>query len=140
MTLCRTGEPHVDHQGGSADGGPPIVHELQDLLAEARAAQHAREASLIDSELDIQMNSLKEFTSRMGDRVPSSRWERSAWTMIRTQEEDGCWWDTPAADYGDKWGTGFALLVLQRYFENCPVESQPADEDGSEGADGGFER
>ena len=31
--------------------------------------------------------------------------------------------DTAAADYGDKWGTGFALLVLQRYFENSPAET-----------------
>ena len=66
---------------------------------------------------------LSEFLVRMGDRVPRERWERNAWTMIRTQEAEGSWWDTPAATYGDKWGTGFALLVLQRYFENCP----PAD-------------
>jgi hypothetical protein len=54
---------------------------------------------------------------RLGDEVARERWDRNAWTMIRTQEEDGGWWDTPAADYGDKWGTGFALLVLQDYLE-----------------------
>lgn len=65
---------------------------------------------------------LSEFMCRMGERAPRERWERNAWTMIRTQEANGSWWDTPAADYGDKWGTGFALLVLQRYFEHCPAE------------------
>ncbi len=63
---------------------------------------------------------LSEFASRMGERVPVERWERNAWTMVRTQEPNGSWWDTAAADYGDKWGTGFALLVLQRYFEHGP--------------------
>lgn len=68
-----------------------------------------------------------EFLARMGEAAPVERWERNAWTMVRTQEDDGCWWDTAAADYGDKWGTGFALLVLQRYFDHCPVESEPRD-------------
>lgn len=63
---------------------------------------------------------LSELLHRMGARAPRERWERNAWTMVRTQEEDGSWWDTAAASYGDKWGTGFALLVLQRYFEHCP--------------------
>lgn len=54
---------------------------------------------------------------RLGDEATRKRWDRNAWTMIRTQEENGSWWDTPAADYGDKWGTGFALLVLQAYLE-----------------------
>ena len=62
---------------------------------------------------------LSEFLSRMDPAAPLDRWERNAWTMIRTQEDDGRWWDTAAAEYGDKWGTGFALLTLQRYFEHC---------------------
>ncbi len=62
---------------------------------------------------------LSELMHRMGEAAPVARWERNAWTMIRTQEEDGRWWDTAAADYGDKWGTGFALLTLQRYLERC---------------------
>lgn len=53
-----------------------------------------------------------------GEQVPHERWERTAWTMIRTQEADGSWWDTPAAEYGDKWATGFALLVLHRFLEH----------------------
>ena len=48
------------------------------------------------------------------DDVTQKRWERMAWTMVRTQETSGEWWDTAAATYGDKWGTGFAILVLQR--------------------------
>lgn len=68
---------------------------------------------------------LAEFLARLGDDVPRHRWERNAWTMIRTQEKDGSWWDTAAADYGDKWGTGFALLVLQRSLDAIPA-TQPA--------------
>ena len=60
-----------------------------------------------------------EVARRLGEEVPAKRWDRFAWTMLRTQEEDGCWWDTAAADYGDKWGTGFALQTLQLYLEHC---------------------
>jgi len=56
---------------------------------------------------------------RAGSEVTRERWDRDAWTMIRTQEDCGSWWDTPAAQYGDKWGTGFALLVLQAYLEHA---------------------
>lgn len=52
---------------------------------------------------------------RLGAAVPDERWDRFAWTILRTQEPEGCWWDTPAGDYGDKWGTGFALQCLNRY-------------------------
>ncbi len=51
----------------------------------------------------------------MGDTVTQDRWNRLGWQMLRTQEKDGRWWDTAAADYGDKWGTGFAIQSLQRY-------------------------
>ena len=51
----------------------------------------------------------------LGDEVPQARWDRFGWTMLRTQEKDGSWWDTAAAGYGDKWGTGFAIQCLQRY-------------------------
>lgn len=56
-----------------------------------------------------------EVALRLGDAVDQARWDRFAWTMLRTQEENGSWWDTPAGDYGDKWGTGFALICLNRY-------------------------
>ena len=58
---------------------------------------------------------ITEIALRLGDKVPQSRWDRFAWPMIHWQEDDGSWWDTPAASYGDKWGTGFALIVLNRF-------------------------
>lgn len=60
-------------------------------------------------------NYATEAASQMGDKLSQKRWDRFGWTMLRTQEDDGRWWDTPAGEYGDKWGTGFALLTLQRY-------------------------
>ena len=51
----------------------------------------------------------------LGNDIDQKRWDRFAWTMLRTQEKYGGWWDTAAADYGDKWGTGFAIRSLQRY-------------------------
>ena len=51
--------------------------------------------------------------------------------MLRTQEKDGRWWDTAAADYGDKWGTGFAIQSLQRYvseMEKRGVAKPPKNE------------
>lgn len=54
---------------------------------------------------------------RLGERIDRRRWDRHAWQMIRTQEEDGRWWDTASGHYGDKWGTAFALLTLGRYLE-----------------------
>lgn len=60
-------------------------------------------------------NYATEAAELLGDIVPQRRWDRFGWTMLRTQEKDGRWWDTAAADYGDKWGTGFAVQSLQRY-------------------------
>lgn len=60
-------------------------------------------------------NYASEAAAKMGERVSQERWDRFGWTMIRTQESNGSWWDTPAGEYGDKWGTGFALQTLQRY-------------------------
>ena len=60
-------------------------------------------------------NYATEVAEILGDEYPLKRWDRLAWTMLRTQEKNGCWWDTAAADYGDKWGTGFAIMSLQRY-------------------------
>ncbi len=60
-------------------------------------------------------NYASESAAKMGDRISQERWDRFGWTMLRTQEPDGCWWDTPAGEYGDKWGTGFAIQTLQRF-------------------------
>lgn len=78
---------------------------------------------------------LAELMTRMNDDVLGKeatldRWERNAWTMVRSQDDDGKWWDTPAAGYGDKWGTGFALLVLERYFDAVPASTEPPSEEG----------
>ena len=75
-------------------------------------------------------NYATEVAVLLGDEVPQERWDRFAWTMIRTQEEDGCWWDTPAGNYGDKWGTGFALLTLGRFVDETK-RRQAAAEDNS---------
>jgi hypothetical protein len=77
----------------------------------------------------------------LANDVSQQRWDRLAWTMLRTQEKNGSWWDTPAADYGDKWGTGFAIQTLQRYLkemkrrdslltpaESLPTNTKPEDE------------
>ena len=73
-------------------------------------------------------NYATEVAALLGDEVPQSRWNRFAWTMIRTQEKDGCWWDTPAGHYGDKWGTGFALLTLGRFIDETNRRMENAEE------------
>jgi hypothetical protein len=70
-------------------------------------------------------NYATEMAARLVTAAPAERWDRFAWTMVRTQEENGCWWDTPAADYGDKWATGFAIRTLQRYLDHCAVTGAP---------------
>lgn len=61
---------------------------------------------------------------RLGQKVDRRRWDRFAWTFVRTQEPNGSWWDTPAGDYGNKWGTGFALQGLQRFLSY--VQREPS--------------
>lgn len=76
-------------------------------------------------------NYATEVALALGDEVSQKRWDRLAWTMLRTQEKNGCWWDTAAADYGDKWGTGFAIQSLQRYLsemEKRGVTKKPSGE------------
>ncbi len=66
----------------------------------------------------------------LGDEVTQKRWDRFGWTMLRTQEKNGCWWDTAAAGYGDKWGTGFAIQTLQRFVRvtNKRLKTPPAQD------------
>ncbi len=77
-------------------------------------------------------NYATEVATLLGDEVPQKRWDRFAWTMIRTQENNGGWWDTPAGHYGDKWGTGFALLTLQRYQQEMNRRVADASPDSQE--------
>lgn len=58
-----------------------------------------------------------EVMARLGDGTTQAQWDRHAWQMIRTQEEDGRWWDTASGHYGEMWGTAFALLTLDRYLD-----------------------
>ena len=82
-----------------------------------------------------------EVARLLGDDVSNDDWERLAWQLVRTQEEDGCWWDTASGHYGDKWGTGFALLSLGRYLDEMerraapqvkPESSSPEEKDAGE--------
>ncbi len=63
----------------------------------------------------------------LGDEVTQERWDRFGWTMLRTQEEDGRWWDTAWASYGEKWGTGFAVQSLQRYVRATEARMETGD-------------
>ena len=73
-------------------------------------------------------NYATEVATILGDEVDQKRWDRLAWTMLRTQEKNGCWWDTAAADYGDKWGTGFAIQSLQRYLREMEKRGVASDQ------------
>jgi hypothetical protein len=42
-------------------------------------------------------------------------WTHLAEMILRNQEGEGSWWDTICYDYGDKWGTGFAIQCLSQY-------------------------
>ena len=86
-------------------------------------------------------NYATEVAEILADEYPLKRWDRLAWTMLRTQEKNGSWWDTAAADYGDKWGTGFAIMSLQRYVREMKRRklgkySEQADKTASQKAGG----
>lgn len=69
-------------------------------------------------------NYATEVATILGDQISQKRWDRFGWTMLRTQEKDGRWWDTAAGQYGDKWGTGFALRCLQRFVNETKRRSE----------------
>lgn len=73
-------------------------------------------------------NYATEAAEILGEVVPQQRWDRFGWTMLRSQEANGSWWDTPAADYGDKWGTGFAVQTLQRFVRETRRRQADGDE------------
>ena len=52
-----------------------------------------------------------------GGLATEKQWNRHAWQMLRTQEDDGRWWDTASGHYGEMWGTAFALMTLGRYLD-----------------------
>jgi len=58
-----------------------------------------------------------EVMKMQGDVPTQKQWDRHAWQMLRTQENDGRWWDTASGHYGEMWGTAFALMTLDRYLD-----------------------
>ena len=46
------------------------------------------------------------------DRPPFQ--DQLARILLNLQEKDGSWWDYPMYDYGQGWGTGYAMMALQR--------------------------
>ncbi|MFH1998605.1 MAG: prenyltransferase/squalene oxidase repeat-containing protein [Planctomycetota bacterium] len=59
-----------------------------------------------------------EVLAQLGDEAPDENWEHLARLILQHQEPEGGWWDTIFYDYGDKYGTGFALLCLIHYLES----------------------
>ncbi len=58
-----------------------------------------------------------EAATHLGQADQERFWKAIVGDILRTQEKNGCWWDTMCYDYGDKWGTAFALLALERFLE-----------------------
>jgi len=44
--------------------------------------------------------------------------------MLERQEKDGSWWDYPLYDYHQPYGTGFALMTLNRYRVDAETASE----------------
>ena len=58
-----------------------------------------------------------EVMAVLGKKTDPARWDKLARIVLEHQEGNGSWWDTMCFGYGDKWGTGFALLCLERWLE-----------------------
>lgn len=56
-----------------------------------------------------------ESAARLPREMQGAYWPSLVRGILRTQEENGSWWDTICYDYGDKWGTAFAMLTLEGY-------------------------
>jgi len=74
----------------------------------------------------------------LGKDAAPGDWDHLADMILRNQEGEGSWWDTICYDYGDKWGTGFAILCLERWLaarkipKAAPTEKPTAAEEKSE--------
>jgi hypothetical protein len=55
----------------------------------------------------------------LGKDARETDWTHLAEMILRNQEGEGSWWDTICFDYGDKWGTGFAIQCLEAYLEHA---------------------
>jgi hypothetical protein len=51
----------------------------------------------------------------LGKDAQAKHWKHLVKMIMENHEKEGCWWDTLCYDYGDKWGTAFALLCLEYY-------------------------
>lgn len=60
-----------------------------------------------------------ESVVRLPKTDQAAYWPSLAKGILRTQEENGSWWDTLGYDFGDKWGTAFAMLTLDYYLKNA---------------------
>jgi len=69
-----------------------------------------------------------EVMTFLGASAEPRHWEKLAAMILTRQEEEGSWWDTICFDYGDKWGTGFAVLCLERYLQSLKVLETTLDE------------
>ena len=58
-----------------------------------------------------------EVMTFLGKDAKQKNWDHLAKMILRHQEDEGSWWDTICYDYGDKWGTGFAVLCLEHYLK-----------------------
>ncbi|MBI4565416.1 MAG: hypothetical protein HY716_12045 [Planctomycetes bacterium] len=73
-----------------------------------------------------------EVMTLLGKDVPPEHWNHLVTVILRNQEKEKSWWDTICYGYGDKWGTGFAILSLEHYLaahgalEKKPAASRPA--------------
>ncbi|MEW6744298.1 MAG: hypothetical protein AB1486_16210 [Planctomycetota bacterium] len=75
-----------------------------------------------------------EVMTYLGKDAKEANWDHLQRMIVRNQEGEGSWWDTICYDYGDKWGTGFAILCLEHYLrakgflEVVPIAEKPAVE------------
>ncbi len=77
-----------------------------------------------------------EVMTFLGKDARPEDWDHLLKMILRNQEGEGSWWDTMCYDYGAKWGTGFAILCLERYLaaNNLldPVIEEPPTEGDEE--------
>lgn len=59
-----------------------------------------------------------EVLTYLGADARQADWTHLAQMILRNQEPEGSWWDTICFDYGDKWGTGFAISCLEQYLSS----------------------
>jgi hypothetical protein len=69
-----------------------------------------------------------ELLTFLGKDAQDRDWDHLAAMILRNQEGEGSWWDTICFNYGDKWGTGFAILCLEQWLEKRGQLARKAQE------------